>query len=139
MIGKYTLLTPDNQPRPCITCGKRATRLYEPKSIQIEKYKLHGSYPFVAVCSLEHLDRYTLSFRTPHQYFSGYLMHQIDQPTPIGDLARDCWADVLDGCLNSRSYDGIRRHMLEKHHADKIAIDVLEDAYQGYKAFPYRQ
>lgn len=66
--------------------------------------------------------------------FRRWLVLQTDLADPVGDIASDVAQDWAEECLRATSYNGIHRHIVEKHDAIDAAVEALFLAYRRYSA-----
>ena len=72
--------------------------------------------------------------------FINWLAQFEDEPTNIGDLARDMCADRREGCFNGETAEDLRRHIIDHHRvlsgAYKDALGAAEERYSEAAEVP---
>jgi len=64
--------------------------------------------------------------------FIAWLAQYEDEPTPIGDLARDVRQDE---CFTGKTAEGLRRHIRSRHGVvDSSYVNALDAAEKRYSA-----
>lgn len=67
--------------------------------------------------------------------FGRWLHGLRDEPTPLGDLARDVAADVAMGCLADTSTpEAVRAHLSARHDPAPAALTTLAAAQLDWEA-----
>ncbi len=65
--------------------------------------------------------------------FRYWILKQTKNNDNIADIAIDIQQDIKDKHLSAKTYQGIRRHMINKHNACDAALDCLDEAYEIYE------
>ena len=67
--------------------------------------------------------------------FIAWLAQYEDEPTSIGNLARDVRQDRRDGCFTGKTAEGLRRHIRSRHGVvDSSYVNAVDAAEERYSA-----